>query len=1123
MRKAARERGSLSRSDSGDHTLCEEAQDNLLKTITLLKAEMNALRNDVSEQDGIIETQATTLRELEIFKETAQVERKAREDELRNVRSPPATNDSNTAENLQGKVETLNREIEAYRENIKQSEQLRVILEQRLSVAEDAGSRLLNASKSCEELEQQLQVTRQELEEVRGSLASTGGESVKVEEMTSMLQSQMIVWMFGLSRIQNIIEVERFFTVQDLVSDDVPKNDELAQKMEEFTNKLEALEISVSQYKLSVSKEVRMASEGKKLLEEKLKKAETNIERKTIKENDAETNFIQNVQAWIRQATRMTDILTIVDKEEGKRIILTDEAPNSSDLITLSGRLELGLEGVVTGMKRGAEIVRERRKVANETIRNLQEEVEELKAQLMLKPSKATQSLVTGDTSDRNLDKGFKESYKEVFSHFEAEIASVREVLSLKEALMANNVVLFESMFDELPDGELPEEFRLRIQEVRSQIQLCNANLLEKEELCREMLDKIKHAFEQMASSSVWSETLCRDSISGKQMELTQSQVSYVGVNNTENELEQAKALITDLKTTVSGLTQELDTCKHELAETQRRESLLASTKRELDTKLKSVEMESALTLAQHSKLESQSDTEIKVRKYEMDLQSHSLEIAKLRATVEDLQAKLTQNEADLKQAEEIARALKSEIASLNAEKAELQQESSLELEVLFERRAHDIEMTAKDDMERLRVDLNADKDKAVEALQAKIEMSVRQVEEESGKTRNEHMLIVQHLKTTHQKELEQHTSQIKELQSSKTELEHSVARITENLEDCKEEVRTRTEELTELYEHSNIQKQNEVSAKEFRVEIESLKTALASKSNMEAEYEEKASTLKRECEKMIEEQNVTITELKESIYVKDESISKLQKELEDVTQKKSKSETEAEQHLASLTAVQEKGQHLVKKLEEVKGHHSDVVEKLKTVEAEWREQREEVEKLKVLLAGQESSDTKESVEDQCDTLIARHEGVVSQLKVEHELRVSELIEKLENSKHKHQEMLEKLQNNEMESQKDKVEVEKLQVLSANIEHNENVDAETNKCGAREVFLEEQCMQLRELVEKHKDEVREKEDEITGLREQTRQHAITIVTIEERLNSVVLRNREYQSEVDQLKSTIEGW
>lgn len=48
------------------------------------------------------------------------------------------------------------------------------------------------------------------------------------------------------------------------------------------------------------------------------------------------------------------------------------------------------------------------------------------------------------------------------------------------------------------------------------------------------------------------------------------------------------------------------------------------------------------------------------------------------------------------------------------------------------------------------------------------------------------------------------------------------------------------------------------------------------------------------------------------------------------------------------------------------------------------------------------------------------------------------------------------------------------------------------------------------------------ESDISNYKEQLRQHAATICAMEERLNKVVKKNKDYQSEIASLKANING-
>ena len=48
------------------------------------------------------------------------------------------------------------------------------------------------------------------------------------------------------------------------------------------------------------------------------------------------------------------------------------------------------------------------------------------------------------------------------------------------------------------------------------------------------------------------------------------------------------------------------------------------------------------------------------------------------------------------------------------------------------------------------------------------------------------------------------------------------------------------------------------------------------------------------------------------------------------------------------------------------------------------------------------------------------------------------------------------------------------------------------------------------------------ESETHGFKEQIRQHSVTICTMEERLNKVMKKNKDYQSELSHMRETITG-
>ncbi len=51
---------------------------------------------------------------------------------------------------------------------------------------------------------------------------------------------------------------------------------------------------------------------------------------------------------------------------------------------------------------------------------------------------------------------------------------------------------------------------------------------------------------------------------------------------------------------------------------------------------------------------------------------------------------------------------------------------------------------------------------------------------------------------------------------------------------------------------------------------------------------------------------------------------------------------------------------------------------------------------------------------------------------------------------------------------------------------------------------------------------RQVEDGASNYREQIKQHSVTICAMEERLNKVMKKNKDYQNEITSLKSTIQG-
>jgi chromosome segregation ATPase len=52
--------------------------------------------------------------------------------------------------------------------------------------------------------------------------------------------------------------------------------------------------------------------------------------------------------------------------------------------------------------------------------------------------------------------------------------------------------------------------------------------------------------------------------------------------------------------------------------------------------------------------------------------------------------------------------------------------------------------------------------------------------------------------------------------------------------------------------------------------------------------------------------------------------------------------------------------------------------------------------------------------------------------------------------------------------------------------------------------------------------LRKGSDSVESFKEQIRQHSVTICAMEERLNKVVKKNKDYQAEVTALKQTITG-
>ena len=51
---------------------------------------------------------------------------------------------------------------------------------------------------------------------------------------------------------------------------------------------------------------------------------------------------------------------------------------------------------------------------------------------------------------------------------------------------------------------------------------------------------------------------------------------------------------------------------------------------------------------------------------------------------------------------------------------------------------------------------------------------------------------------------------------------------------------------------------------------------------------------------------------------------------------------------------------------------------------------------------------------------------------------------------------------------------------------------------------------------------RKQEESVSSYKEQIRQHSVTICAMEERLNKVVKKNKDYQAEITQLKKAING-
>ena len=69
---------------------------------------------------------------------------------------------------------------------------------------------------------------------------------------------------------------------------------------------------------------------------------------------------------------------------------------------------------------------------------------------------------------------------------------------------------------------------------------------------------------------------------------------------------------------------------------------------------------------------------------------------------------------------------------------------------------------------------------------------------------------------------------------------------------------------------------------------------------------------------------------------------------------------------------------------------------------------------------------------------------------------------------------------------------------------------------AKEAEVEVSAVRVREEMK------RGYEDETQKLREQVKQHSLTICAMEERLNKVVKKNKEAQTEINHLKKTIQG-
>ena len=69
---------------------------------------------------------------------------------------------------------------------------------------------------------------------------------------------------------------------------------------------------------------------------------------------------------------------------------------------------------------------------------------------------------------------------------------------------------------------------------------------------------------------------------------------------------------------------------------------------------------------------------------------------------------------------------------------------------------------------------------------------------------------------------------------------------------------------------------------------------------------------------------------------------------------------------------------------------------------------------------------------------------------------------------------------------------------------------------ARQADLEVTSVRMREEMK------RAFEEDIERLREQVKQHSLTICAMEERLNRVVKKNKEAQTENNNLKKTVQG-